>query len=107
MRKLLLLLGILALFGIQFANADTVEVRIINVVGSAAVGDTGGFSAQLLAATLLEASGTGTLLLLSRSRTRHPTRFWTWRTARLLLTRCPGARQATRSLSREWRTGTQ
>ena len=41
MRKLLLLLGILALFGIQFANADTVEVRIINVVGNAAVGDTG------------------------------------------------------------------
>jgi len=41
MRKLLLLSGILALFGIQFANADTVEVRIINVVGSAAVGDTG------------------------------------------------------------------
>src|SRR5215475_10071700 len=40
MRKLLLLSGILAFLGIQFANADT-EVRIINVVGSAAVGDTG------------------------------------------------------------------
>ena len=41
MRKLLLLSGILAFWGTQFANADTVEVRIINVVGSAAVGDTG------------------------------------------------------------------
>jgi hypothetical protein len=41
MRKLLLLSGILAFLGIQFAHADTVEVRIINVVGSAAVGDTG------------------------------------------------------------------
>ena len=46
MRKLLLLSGILALFGRQFANADTVEVRIINFelvvgVGGVAVGDTG------------------------------------------------------------------
>ena len=41
MRKLLLLSGILAFWGTQFANADTVEVRIINVVGNAAVGDTG------------------------------------------------------------------
>jgi hypothetical protein len=40
MKKFVLLSGILAFLGIPFANA-TVEVRVINVVGGVAVGDTG------------------------------------------------------------------
>ena len=40
MKKLLILMGILAAFGVPWASA-TVEVRIIDVVGGVAVGDTG------------------------------------------------------------------